>query len=108
LPALARRTTFSKSTDVLDDHVGALLCSDASFSRGEIPGASRYNRKFPKYSSTNMVDHEAVRIVSAITDQAANARRTAADNNCSPLVVRLGPLMSPILVKVSRAIRSQR
>jgi hypothetical protein len=27
----------------------------------------------------------------AITDRAANARRTAADNNCSPLVVRLGP-----------------
>jgi hypothetical protein len=55
-----------------------------------------------------MVDHEAVRIVSAIIDQAANARRTAADNNCSPLVVGLGPLMSPILVKVRRAIRSQK
>jgi hypothetical protein len=55
-----------------------------------------------------MVDHEAVRIVSAITDQVVNARRTEADNNCSPLVVRLGPPMSPILVKVSRAIRSKR
>jgi hypothetical protein len=42
----------------------------------------------PKYSSKN---HEAVRIVSPIIDQAANARRTAADYNCSPLVVGARP-----------------
>jgi hypothetical protein len=40
--------------------------------------------------------------------QAANARRTAADSNCSPLVVNREPLTSPILFNVRMAIRSQR
>jgi hypothetical protein len=54
-----------------------------------------------------MVDHEAVRIVSPVIDQAAKARRAAADNNYSPLVIGPGPLMSP-LRQGQESIRSQK
>jgi hypothetical protein len=83
---LAHNNFQIRDGDLPGDHLGELLCSDVFSNHGEIPRfnrPSRSDREFLKDSSTNMVDHEAVQICFGIAGHAANARRAAADSNCS-------------------------
>jgi hypothetical protein len=108
---LAHNNLQIRDSDLPGDHLGELLCSDVFSNHGEIPRfnrPSRSDREFLKDSSTNMVDHETVQICFDIAGHAANARRAAADSNCSPIAVNREPLTSPILFNVRMATRSQR
>ncbi|MDR3484543.1 MAG: hypothetical protein P4M05_06500 [Bradyrhizobium sp.] len=108
---LAHNNFQARDSDLPGDHLSELLCSDVFSNHGEIPRFNRLqqsDREFLKDSSTNMVNHEAVQIRFDIADQAANARRTTAESNCSPIAVNREPLTSPILFSVRMATRSQR
>jgi hypothetical protein len=75
----------------------AMVCRTAIKSLNAL--GSHFNKK---------VSSVAVQNVLQIADHAANARRTAADSNCSPIAVNREPLTSPILFSVRMATRSQR
>jgi hypothetical protein len=100
-----------RDSDLPGDHLGELLCSDVFSNHGEIPRfkrPSQSDREFLKESSGTWLITKPCRFVSTSLIHATNARRTAADSNCSPIAVNREPLTSPILFNVRMATRSQR